>query len=291
MRTVNDLVLGVRLAVGGGRTSWVRLVLGTIGIGLAVTVLLLAAAAPHAIAERNHRARAGVPVVSEVAGADPLYIAPVSTTFRGRGIFLEYLSPGGPRAPLPPGLDRIPSPGEIVVSPDLAALLASDDGALLRPRFPGTIIGTIGQEGLHDPHDLTAYFGADSTLRKNPFYAFGADARMSEPLPAGLLALLIVGVVTLLTPVLVFITTSARIAGAARDRRLAAIRLAGADGRQARRIAAAESLASGATGLVFGAGLFLASWLTATTRAWRVRRRREAPCCRLPRSWALGQFA
>lgn len=182
MRTVNDLVLGVRLAVGGGRTSWVRLVLGTIRIGLAVTVLLLAAAAPHAIAERNQRARAGIPVVSAIAGADPLYMAPGSTTFRGRSISLEYLSPGGPRAPLPPGLTRIPAPGEIVVSPDLATLLASDDGALLRPRFPGTITGTVGQDGLHDPHDLSAYFGADSTLRENAVYAFGADARMTEPL-------------------------------------------------------------------------------------------------------------
>src|SRR6202011_1458133 len=43
-----------------------------------------------------------------------------------------------------------------------------------------------------------------------------------------------------------------------RDRRLAALRLVGAGARQVRRIAAAEALASAATGMVLGAALFLA---------------------------------
>ena len=63
--------------------------------------------------------------------------------------------------------------------------------------------------------------------------------------------------VVLLMPVAVFIATAVRFGGERRDRRLAALRLVGADSRMTRRIAAGEALAGAVLGLVLGAGFFL----------------------------------
>src|SRR5256885_14519001 len=68
---VSDLRLGVRLAVGGGRTSKTgiaRLVLGTIGIGLAVAVLLVGASAGPLFNARSERTAAHTPRLEPVAG-------------------------------------------------------------------------------------------------------------------------------------------------------------------------------------------------------------------------------
>ena len=59
-------------------------------------------------------------------------------------------------------------------------------------------------------------------------------------------------------PVAVFIATAVRFGGDRRDRRLAALRLVGADARTTRRIAAGEALFGALLGLAVGAGFFLA---------------------------------
>jgi ABC-type lipoprotein release transport system permease subunit len=255
----SDLALGIRLAVGGGRTSGTaiaRLLLGTIGVGVAVTVLLFAASTNHAISERSARQLAGVAVEVPIAGVTPLSMRDTGTLFRGKDISVRYVHANGPAAPVPPGLDRVPASGEMVLSPALAELLRSDSGTLLRPRFPGPAVGTIGQAGLANPDDLRAYIGADASLQGKQVYSFG-DPAEPDDLDPRLLALLLIGIVSLLAPVFVFVVTSARIAGAERDRRLAALRLVGSDLPQVRRIAAAESLVTAATGLVLGAAAFL----------------------------------
>ncbi|HEV8562366.1 MAG TPA: FtsX-like permease family protein [Actinophytocola sp.] len=257
---MSDLRLGVRLAIGGGRTSKTgvaRLVLSTIGIGLAVAVLLVGASAGPMFSARSERQYAQVESPERIPGVDPMYSRSASTAFRGRSINGTFLHATGPRSPLAPGLDRVPGDGEIVVSESLAELLAGPDAELLRPRFPQRIIGTIGREGVTDAGTLTFYAG-DGTLDRSTaqaIYAYGA--RGTDPMPATLAVLIAIGTVVLLVPVFVFVATSARVAGAERDRRLAALRLVGAGARQARRIAAAESLAGAVTGLAFGIGLFL----------------------------------
>ncbi|MFE0028252.1 FtsX-like permease family protein [Amycolatopsis sp. NPDC059021] len=254
-----DLALGFRLAVGGGRTSRTgiaRLVLGTIGVGVAVTVLLFAASANHAVSERGARLLAGVPAETPIAGVAPLSLLDRGTSLRDQSIAVRYVHANGPNSPVPPGLDRVPAPDEMILSPALAELLRSDSGALLRPRFAERPAGTIGQAGLVNPDDLRAYIGTDESLVGKQIYSFGAPGEPDD-LDSGLLALLLIGIVSLLAPVFVFVATSARIAGAERDRRLAALRLVGSDLPQVRRIAAAESLVTAATGLALGTGAFL----------------------------------
>ena len=264
-RCVGDLALGVRLAFGGGRASWARLALTALGIGLAVALLLIAACVPNA--QNAHQARTAATsfVFGEqppIAGVDPLYVHWSYDVYRGRDFSGKVLVPGGPHAPVPPGVSRLPGPGEIVLSPALADLLASDDGALLRPRYPQRVIGLIGQDGLSGPNELTFYSGEaprpgiQSEPAVSVVYRFGVT-RDDEALPPVLVLMMTVGVAVLLFPLLVFVAIGARLSGATRDRRLAALRLVGAGASRVRWIAAGEALLSAVLGLLLGVVLFL----------------------------------
>ena len=258
---LGDLRLGIRLAVGGGRTSLARLVLGTIGIGLATAILLVSASVSHVIANESARESGAAPNHHHILGITPLDYTYGYTTYRGTDISGFYVRATGPSSPVPPGVSRVPGPNEIVLSPALAQLLASPDGALLRPRFPQHVIGLIAPIGLSGPQQLTYYAGmtpdmlSPDQMPLEQVYGYGVD--LSSPLSPLLQALVVIGVVALLVPILIMVSISSRMAGAQRDRRLAALRLVGAGARQVRRIAAAESLASAATGMVLGFAVFL----------------------------------
>ncbi|WP_409492795.1 FtsX-like permease family protein [Amycolatopsis sp. cmx-11-12] len=252
-----DLLLGFRLAVGGGRGSIVRLVLSAAGIGLAVTILLTGASAGTIKENRDQRAFTSYVWSEPIPGVAPLAYRATTTDFRGQAISLVHLRPTGPNSPIPPGVDRLPAPGEVFLSPKLDELVAADTSGLLRPRLPGEPVGVIAAETVLNPNDLVAYVGS-GTLRSGPMvYGFGAERGYGGVVEQGVLALLLIGLFVLLTPVFIFIGTISRLGGATRDRRLAALRLAGSSVRQLRRITAAESLVGAAAGLVAGAALFL----------------------------------
>ncbi|MFD9740265.1 FtsX-like permease family protein [Umezawaea sp. NPDC059074] len=259
---VNDLALGVRIALGSGRSSWRRLALTGVGVGLGMAVLLVGASMPTAFAERQARQDLSRVVQEEKRppGAEALYRVYATEHYRGDEIMGSYVFPEGPRAPIPPGLQRIPGDGEIVLSPALADLLASPEGDLLRPRFPQEVVGTIGQEGLIGPNHLL-FIAGDSTIPHTvltAYYGFGTSAatvkNRTEP---WYWVLGLVGAVVLLLPVLVFVTIGTRLAGPERERRLAALRLLGAGTWQVRRIATGDALAGAVAGLALGAGFFL----------------------------------
>ncbi|MFI7408943.1 ABC transporter permease [Streptomyces sp. NPDC049627] len=263
-----DLGLGVRFAFAGGREGWVRALLTAVGVGLGVALLLLTTAIPNALAVRHDRevARTDItysePKVKKSDGT--LVVANTGTTFRDQDIRGRTLEPEGPRAPLPPGVERLPRVGEMVVSPALKRLLDSDDGALLRERLSERIIGTIGETGLIGSAELAFYRGGEGLAPKidggsvTRIDRFGNEnATPQERMDPVLLLLILVVFVVLLMPVAVFIAAAVRFGGERRDRRLAALRLVGADGRMTRRVAAGEAMAGAALGLVFGTVFFL----------------------------------
>ncbi|MEU8416463.1 FtsX-like permease family protein [Amycolatopsis japonica] len=252
-----DLMLGFRLAVGGGRGSIVRLVLSTVGIGLAVAVLLIGASAGTIKENRDQRTFAASVRSEPIPGVAPLDYSATTTDFRGQAISLVHLRATGSSSPIPPGVDRLPAPGEIFLSPKLAELVAADTSGLLRPRLPGKPAGLIAAETTLNPNDLVAYVGTDAMRDARTVYGFGAEPGYHELIENGILILLLLGLFVLLTPVFIFVGTVSRLGGAARDRRLAALRLAGSSLAQLRRITAAESLVGAAAGLVVGTALFL----------------------------------
>ncbi|RII20789.1 FtsX-like permease family protein [Streptomyces sp. YIM 130001] len=260
-----DLGLGIRFAVTGGREAWVRTLLTAVGVGLGVALLLVTAALPTAMNSREARGddRNDNTFSSQKvpAAEDTLVISAVDTDFRSKSVRGRLVAPDGAKAPLPPGVSAHPKPGEMVVSPALAELLKSDDGKMLRDRLQAKQVGTISDAGLIGPGELAYYAGAEKlvpngypTMRIDHF---GPADSADDPFDPVLVLLTLLVFVVLLMPVGVFIAAAVRFGGERRDRRLAALRLIGADGRMTRRIAAGESLAGALLGLAVGTGFFL----------------------------------
>ncbi|MGW7513368.1 ABC transporter permease [Streptomyces massasporeus] len=264
-----DLAMGARFALAGGREGWTRSLLTAVGVGLGVALLLLTTAIPNALAERDRREQARSDHTfsqQKIPKADDtLMVVDADTTFRDLDVRGRLLEPEGPRAPLPPGVAKFPAAGEMVVSPALKELLASDDGKLLRERLDYRIAGTIGEQGLVGSQELAYFAGGKglAELLEGPASGARIDRFGNEYLGSPdawdpvLLLLVLVVFVVLLMPVAVFIAAAVRFGGERRDRRLAALRLVGSDSRMTRRIAAGEALAGSVLGLVLGTGFFL----------------------------------
>lgn len=261
---MRDLVLGLRLAVGGGRMSGaalLRLAMTAFGIALAVAVLLPAAAVHHLVGAQAEREAAIKPVTEARAGVAPLLTYDWLPLISENVVKVTAVAPTGPGSPVPPGVDRLPAPGELLVSPELAAKLASAEGGTLAAHLPGRVVGQISWEGVSGAGDLTAYYGATAAQieaegeEATRVYAFGRPYT-GVGLSAAMLAFILPIAAVLLLPLLIFVTTASRMGAAQRERRLAALRLIGLDARQVKRVAAAESLVGAVIGLVAGLGFF-----------------------------------
>ncbi|WEB45735.1 ABC transporter permease [Streptomyces yunnanensis] len=269
--------MGVRFAVGGGREGWIRTLLTALGVGLGVLVLLGAASIPTMMESRTQRGEARLPMELESEAMAPsaatLVEAAADTVFRGDPVRGMLLRPDGDQAPTPPGVSALPGPGEMVVSPALRELLGSPEGRLLRERLHFKDVGTITQPGLIGPGELLYYAGSATLTTDDGGWRiarFGALVK-SDPLDPLLLTLMIVGCVVMLMPVALFIATAVRFGGERRDRRLAALRLIGADTRATRRMAAGEALFGAVCGLLVGAGLFVvARQFVADVTVWDI---------------------
>ncbi|MEJ8637146.1 ABC transporter permease [Streptomyces sp. MS2.AVA.5] len=259
---IRDLTLGLRFAVTGGRPGWARTALTALGVGLGVAMLLFAASVPGLLQTRDDRAAAREVSLDEAKRSDSSFLFNrTSTLYRGDTVKGLVIRPDGNDAPAPVGLAQVPAPGEMAVSPALAELLDSRRGSLLKDRLPYKVGATIGKEGLTGRAELLYYAGSPVGLETG---AEGradhyGDARSFDPLNAVLLLIVVMICVALILPVAVFIATAVRFGGEQRDRRLAALRLVGADQAMTRRIAAGESLGGALLGLATGAALF--AWL------------------------------
>ncbi|MZD06780.1 ABC transporter permease [Streptomyces sp. SID5785] len=275
---VRDLRIGVRCAVAGGREGWIRTLLTAIGVGLGVAVLLGAASVPTLMQQRDDRGAARQLGVTATGDSAPrsdrsFLLTDASSEFRDASVGGYLLRPDGAHPVLPPGVDRMPGPGEMVVSPALRRLLDSPDGKLLKERYPYRDVGTIAPAGLSDPFDLYVYAGSDRITadRDGRRYDTWGHRYGTTPMDPVLVVMVILACVVLLVPVAIFIATAVRFGGERRDRRLAALRLVGADVRMTRRMAAGEALFGAVVGVLLGAGFFLAArQLLAHVEVWRL---------------------
>ncbi|MEU3748728.1 MULTISPECIES: FtsX-like permease family protein [Streptomyces] len=256
-----DLALGARFAVTGGRPGLLRTLLTATGVGFGVALLLLAVSLPDMLFQREVRESVRAVDGSEQIDsprADSFLHLGRATTYRDDVVTGLLVTPEGDAPPVPPGTAKLPAVGEMAVSPALRELLDSPEGALLKERLPYKVTGTIGPAGLIGPAELryvarVDFLTADNYDGRGTRYGWSVP---EEPMNAFLILLVIVACVVLLLPVLVFVATAVRFGGEQRDRRLAALRLVGADTAMTRRIAAGESLAGALLGLLAGLGLF-----------------------------------
>ncbi|SNQ51732.1 ABC transporter permease [Frankia canadensis] len=285
--------LGLRLALGGGREAIIRLVLIAAGVALGVGLLLFALAGLNAVSAQNDRyawletgvgtsagtdsaggvgmaGRIGVAVGAPAGSAtDPLWWRLSSDRFDGHVIGRVDLAATGPHAPLPPGISRLPGPGQFYASPAMSTLLRSTPGDQLGARYPARQVGLIGADALPSPDSLIIVIGRQvGDLAQAP----GAElvTRISTTSPSGCQGdcvdiginangiALILSVVTaaLLFPITIFIGTATRLSAARREQRFASMRLVGATPRQISVISAVESGVAAVAGTAAGFALF-----------------------------------
>ena len=261
--------LATRISLAGGAEALTRLVATAIGLALGVGLLLYATAAFPAL--HAHDVRAGWYATSshnrhpaqDEAATDPLLWRLVADRFEDHDLIRVDVAAEGPRSPVPPGLARLPGPGQLAVSPALATLLRTTDPALRGDRFPGQVVETIGPAGLIGPGDLVVVAGhTPAELRAQ---GGAIEVRSIEAAPRShsitrfMRVILVIGSLGLIVPVVVLVATATRLAAARREQRLAALRLVGATPRQTAAIAAVEAALAAVAGTAAGVALFLAT--------------------------------
>ena len=275
--------LGLRLVISGGREAITRLVILAVAVSLGVGLLLTALAATNAALTWNNRhawfwtGTASAPA-GPATGAAPLWWHPSGDTFDGQAISRFDVAATGASSPVPPGIPHDPAPGQYYASPALAALLRSTPADELSDRYPGHLAGVIGDAALPSPTSLVLIVGhTPAQLAHTPdsvpvtSIATAVPGNMGgqvnpkglnyiPPDPGGgksaVDLLLSVVALTMLAPVLIFITTATRLSAARREQRFAAMRLVGATGKQVSLLAAAESTVAAVAGVAAGFGIF-----------------------------------
>lgn len=248
--------MGMRFTLAGRNEALARLVLTAAGVALGVTLVLLTLTAIPALQGRDHRAAwHGTTAASPATAADRALWLATDDHFLGRDLFIVRVAALGPHPPLPPGLTRLPGPGQVAVSPALSDLLAATPADALAARLPGTLTAQIAADGLAYPEELVAVIGQQPDQLRTAGAAEVAGIATTAP---GLLdspalrVILTIGAVGLLMPVVIFVAACARIAAARREQRFAALRLVGATRAQIAVTAAAETCLPAAAGVGLG---------------------------------------
>jgi hypothetical protein len=268
--------LGLRLTLNGGKEAAARLVIMALATALGVGMLLITLAGINAVNTQNGRyawLETGVGSASarpSVPTADPLWWLLSADEYRGQIIGRIDVAATGPHSPVPPGIPRLPGPGQFYASPALSKLLHSTPAAELGARFAGTQVGTIGSSALpapnlliivigHTPAELSHAPNAKQVLSistTNPSSCSGSCYYVGIN-SSGIDLVLSVAAAALLFPVLIFIGAATRLSAARREQRFAAMRLVGATPRQVSVISAVESTVAAAAGVAMGFGLFV----------------------------------
>ncbi|WP_344423264.1 hypothetical protein [Pseudonocardia ailaonensis] len=275
MTALSMTSLSLRLLRLGGPRAWTTA--GLVGAGVAVASALLAVAlgALHGLDSREARtgwrtpaaAAPGEPVIAQVrtrvdhaAGkpitqVDVVAPGPAAPGPATPGPAVPGATGPGPATPVPsggttapPGLPRLPAPGELWVSPALAALLRELAPDALANRYPGPPTGLIGDAGLRFPDELVVVIGrpagdpvltAPGDSRVVPVASFARTTVPAED--EGYRQLTIVAVALVAFPIAGLLGASARLTATRRGERLATLRLLGASTRQITVVAVAET--------------------------------------------------
>jgi hypothetical protein len=254
--------LGLRLTLHSGREPFVRLGVTAAAIAVGVVIMLAVLADFHAFQVTNNRPAwentQGQPAGKDYASAELWNYS--NDIFGGQTIERLDVAALGPRAPIPPGIRRLPASGQYYASPALAALIRAVPADELRDRFPGRLAGTIGPKALTGPDELVIYVG----------YAPAKLAGLPATIVVGQIAsapgrqiwshyfrdAFVAAAIAFLFPILILVGTATRLAAARREERYAALRLVGATSGQVGVISSVDAVTSALLGAILGIGVF-----------------------------------
>lgn len=258
---IGMLRLGARMALAGGRTSVVALIVTTTAVAVGTAVMLFALSFEPALEARYANSAwrdSGTDDFMAPLTANSFLMANWHETYAGRPIGRTDVGEVGAQAPVPAGLPAWPRPGETYVSAALQQLIETRPASELGDRF-GRVIGIIGPEALRSPNELAAVSGVEA-WRIRLFQAVNISTLSggSNLPPLGFVPTLlaVVAAVGALTPVVIFVATSTRLTATSRERRLALLRLVGASRGQTRLLAVGEAVCAMVPGALLGLALF-----------------------------------
>ena len=258
--------LGLRLTLNSGREALVRLALTTVAVAVGVALLLGVLAEFHAFQAQSNQAcwacTGGNPNVPSPLPANGELWNNSVDFYAGQTITRLDVAALGKNEPMLPGVATLPAPGTYYASPALAALIRSVPADQLGDRFPGRMVGTIGQAALTGPGELAIYIGytpaAVNAINGTVWVTSIATAPAPEVFTPFFRYAFAVGLLAVLFPMLVLISTATRLAASRREERFAALRLVGGTPADIRSIAAVEAAVSAFFGAVLGAVIWLA---------------------------------
>ncbi len=255
--------LGMRLTLRSGREALIRLIVTSAAVAVGVAILLAVLADFHAFEANNNRpfwegttAMRG----SQHSSASVELWNYSDEVFRGQTIERLDVAALGPKAPVPPGISRLPGSGQYYASPALAALLRTVPRDELGDRFPGSLAGTIGDQALTGPGELVIFVGdtparlaaLPGTIRVDKIATSPGTNLWSHYFRYAF----VVAALAFLLPILILLGTATKLASARREERYASLRLVGATAHDIDVIASVEAIVSALCGAVLGIGIF-----------------------------------
>jgi hypothetical protein len=164
-------------------------------------------------------------------------------------IRLDLVTLRSTQLPPPPGLDHVPKPGEVFVSPG-----AAEHWPTLSKRYGvERPTGVITDKGLSSPEELIVIRGvAQVRPTDHPQYVDSWRDNVMDSRMVGLLIAVAFGIALVLFPLLSLVGQAAGVAAKRRELRLAALRLAGATRTQVLWLSAVEQAVLGVAGAVVG---------------------------------------
>lgn len=239
----------LRLLRGTLRVDRSRLVVLAVTAVLAAFAIATSSGFVQANSSRQARQRAELPTIS--SDQDATFRARISTLpFGGRPWRTVLVSATGHgESPPPPGLKTFPSPGEVWVSPALAA--EARDDAAARLRLPASPTGEIDSGGVESPDQLLAYVGL-ANPPPGAFAAAGWGNAASDAVLVPRSGLLLTMAIFVALPLVMLLLATSRASAHMRRRRAAALRLLGARTATLSRSASIEAGAAASIGAAIG---------------------------------------
>ncbi|MET3808083.1 hypothetical protein ABIB25_005110 [Nakamurella sp. UYEF19] len=236
------------------RRNVFRMLAMALGVALCAFVLLALASIEPSLHARNVRVAPSLPLYSQTG---PIQLLDTTLTIDGQVVTGELVHIAGATTAVPPGISRLPSPGELLLSPALQARMSDPT---FRAVLTGTVVGTIDPGVLPGRDDLYFYQGSGPLTESQTISGWGGTAGDATLLPS-VWSLLITGAAVLMVPLLLFVAMAGRIGAARRDRRSATLRLLGASISRLRLLVAGEALIAAVVGVTLAVGAYGASRL------------------------------
>jgi hypothetical protein len=258
------LRLGLQLTLRSGREAVVRLVITAAAVAVGVALLLGVLAEFHAFQANANQpcwsCTTGAPVPTPLPSHGELWNNSADF-YQGQTISRLDVASLGADAPVLPGITHLPGPGQYYASPAMATLLRTLPANQLGERFPGHMVGTIGDAALSGTNDLMIYVGYTPAEVAALARSSWVTSISTAPAPAVFTPFFRyafgVGIIAVVFPMLVLISTATRLAADRREERFAALRLVGGTPADIRVIASVESVVSAFCGAVLGIVVFL----------------------------------